>query len=172
MKISNLTKDQLVRLRFSQAVLRVKHRRHDLEPFIAEGHRARIARDTKHDPIVNWCNLEVALKQASKGPDTEGALEAHLAHVESVLHVWYRVPPELQSQVILAAQELAIIANENPDDTLMASLSLVQGARSSGDALSEQYTANKKRGEDRRQANSERDLTRLRKKLDDELLRA
>ena len=110
--------------------------------------------------------------QTRKTRHQKGALEAHLAHVESVLHIWYRIPQELQSQVILAAQELAIIANENPDNTLFSTLNLVHGARSAGDALSEQREVNKKHGEERRQANAERDLTRLRNKLHDESLRA
>ena len=172
MKLSKPTADEQVRIRFSQAVLRAERKRHDLGPFIAEGHRARISRDTKDDPTISLMNLQVALKAAGDTPITEAAREAHRAHVESVLHIWYRIPSDLRSEIILAAQELAMLANENPDHTLVATLNLVHGARSAGDALSEQKAANTAKAENRRREKAKQKDQRLRKRLQEESLRA
>ena len=84
------------------------------------------------------------------------------------MHVWYRIPQELRSLVIQAAQELAIIAGENPDDTLPATLNLTHGARSAGQALSELSEANRLKAQKRREARTDKEAKRLRERLHSE----
>ena len=91
----NLTPEQQDIIQFSKAVQRVEAKRQDFGNFIAHGHRDRIVKETKEDPLTSWCNLEIALEQANARPDTKEALEANTTFVSSVLYIWYKVPEDL-----------------------------------------------------------------------------
>ncbi|GIT88483.1 hypothetical protein [Roseobacter sp. OBYS 0001] len=156
---------QIARTRVSEAVQRVWAKRMDLGAMIAQGYRELAARESKEDPAMSWCRLELALHAAKEDPDTPEAIEAHLELVRAIMFVWYKVPSDLSSMVMRAAEELAILEDRNPDDALMSAILLMQNARGAGEAFSEQYEANKAKADERRRAKGERERQRLTSRL-------
>lgn len=165
----NIPEDQRACVLVSKAVQRVWSKRMDLSAMVARGHRDLVSRDGNEDPILSWCNLELALHDAKGAPPSTQSVSTHRDLVETVLFVWYKVPGDLQGLVMRAAEEIAVLNGRDPDEGLMTASLLMQNARGAGEALSERLADNKAKADKRRRTKEVEQLERLRLRLGSEV---
>lgn len=156
------------KVRLAAAVLRVCRLRYDFQAKIMQGHQDLAKRYTDQDPLVSSTYLSIALDGALQNPKDKSYDGARLQLIDAMLHVWYRVEPDLQSRVMTAVKEVAMLNDEDESQALQSAYTVLQGSRSAGAALTEQKQAHEARAAKRRAKTEDTEVAKMRKRLRDE----
>ena len=120
-------------LRLSEALLRVWSKRDDFRSIILEGYRDIVAKNLLRDNLV--ASLIIDLELAVHNLHDPSSFEVRLRLVRVILHVWYKVPPELQRLVLDAVRDLAILKGEDDQRAFSDADEILRGARTVAQAM-------------------------------------
>lgn len=133
-------------VKLSEAVSRVFNKRHDFQATIMTAHRDLVTRKGDEDPFVSQGKLHANLVMER---DTPEFIDARVELVRALLHVWYRVQPDLKAMVMNAVREIAVLNREEPMNAVMEAQMVLDGARGAGEAISEGHAKMRKAGAER-----------------------
>ncbi len=85
--------------------------------------------------------------------------------ITALLHVWYRIQPELKSMIMKAVREMTIIHDNDVDLAVFSAHQVIDGTRDGGSALTEQREAIQKWQTKVRAAREDTKVNQLRKRL-------
>lgn len=164
-----MTENQKADLLFSEAVDRVWRKHTNFVAMVMEGKRQIAEKTPGVDPFESTMKMQVGLDAE---PGSEKHTKARLEMIEAVLHIYYKVPPDLQSAIMDAVREIAILNDIDELTAMMAAGEVIDRARGAGTAMSEMREASKADLETRRQKRDKLTRDRTRQRLESETLRA
>lgn len=134
-----MTYENKAYLRLSDSVLQVWRKRDDFVATVMEGHRQLVAKQAGVDPFASACRMQAGIERDIT--NVQGK-EARLQMIQALLHVWYRVKPDIQSAIMQGVREAAILNNEDVNMALFSTQQILNQARGAGQAMSELHAAN------------------------------
>lgn len=164
-----MTDNEQADLLFSDAVYRVWQKHTNFVAMVMDGHRQIAEKTPGVDPFVSACNMECGFDAE---PGSAKHTKARLQMVEALLHVWYRVEPDIQSAVMDAVREIAILNDVDELTAMMTAGQVIDRARGAGTAVSEQIAASKVKLETQRLKREHLTRDRTRERLEREMRRA
>lgn len=147
-------------LKLAMATQRVMRKRHDFEAAIFTGYREMMSQMSGVDPYMKSSQLQIDLKETGEPIEA-----AQLQLVGALLHVWYKVTPELKGMVNRAVRELAMIDGVDEMVAVMEADLILSDARSSSAAMAELQAKVDKKYADRQRARKKRDDQQMRYRL-------
>tara|TARA_R110002124_G_scaffold126558_1_gene286128 strand:- start:388 stop:897 length:510 start_codon:yes stop_codon:yes gene_type:complete len=158
-----MTDTQKADLLFSEAVYRVYVRRNDFETMVMEAKRQIAAKQPAVDPVMSAMNMQVGLLA---DPNSTEFTKARLELVDAVLHCWFKVTPDVQSAVMDAVRDIAIMDDVDELTALGKAYAVIERHRGAGSAMADLREASKAKLENQRQKRDKLTKDRTRQRLE------
>ena len=158
-----MNENQKADLLFSEAVYRVYVRRIDFETMVMEAKRQIAAKQPAVDPVMSAMNMQVGLDAE---PGSTEFTKARLELVEAVLHCWFKITTDVQSAVMDAVRDIAIMDDVDELTALGKAHSVIERHRGAGSAMSDLRDASKVKLEAQRQKRDKLTRDRTRQRLE------